>query len=142
MMTSKEYLKQIEYLGNEVENLKFELDIAETTMNCISAVRYDKIKVQNGTPPHEAGFERQVDRVYELRESLVCKLAEINLKRHEIISVLSKLPNLNQSKLLFKLYVEHKPLGKCAEELNYSYDYTIELHKKALRAVKVPEHTA
>lgn len=141
-MTSKEYLKQIEYLENEAENLKFELDIAESTMNCISAVRYDKIKVQNGTLPHEAGFEKQVDRVYELRESLICKMAEINLKRHEIISVLSHLPNLNQSKLLFKLYVEHKPIGKCAEELNYSYDYTLELHKKALRAVKVPEHAA
>lgn len=141
-MTSKEYLKQIEYLENEAEHLRFELDSAESTMSCISAIRYDKIKVQNGTQQHEAGFERQIDRVYELREALICKIAEVNLKRHEIISVLSKLPNINQSKLLFKLYVEHKPIGKCAEELNYSYDYTLELHKKALSAVKVPEHAA
>lgn len=116
-MTSKEYLGQIEYLENEAAHLCFELEAAESTVTRISAIRYDKIRVQNGTPPHEAGFEKQVDSIIELRNTLVAKIAEIDLKRHEIISVLNGLPNLNHSRLLFMLYVQHKPLGKCAEEM-------------------------
>lgn len=138
-MTPKEYLKQIELLENQAAHLCFELEEAESTISRIRAIRYDNIKVQNGTRPHEASFEREIDRVIELRDKLIAKIAETDLKRHEIISVLNELPNVNYSRLLFKLYVEHKTLVECADELNYSYDYTVELHRKALRSVKIPE---
>lgn len=138
-MTPKEYLKQIEHLENEAAHLCFELEAAESTVSRIRAIRYDNIKVQNGTPPREAAFERQIDRVIELRDALISKIAEADLKRHEIISVLNALPNVNHSRLLFKIYVEHKPLVQCADELNYSYDYTVELHRKALGTVKIPK---
>lgn len=141
-MTSKEYLKQIEHLENEAAHLCFELEAAQSTVSRIRAIRYDNIKVQNGTPPREAAFESQIDRVIELRDALVSKIAETDLKRHEIISVLNALPNVNHSRLLFKIYVEHKPLVQCADEMNYSYDYTVELHRKALGAVKVPKVSA
>ncbi len=138
-MTPKEYLKQIEHLENETAHLCFELEAAEKTVSRIRAIRYDNIKVQNGTPPHEASFERQIDRVIDLRDKLIAKIAETDLKRHEIISVLNDLPNVRYSRLLFMIYVEHKSLTQCADELNYSYDYTIELHRKALRTVKIPD---
>lgn len=138
-MTPKEYLKQIEHLENQAAHLCFELEAAESTVSRIRAIRYDNVKVQNGTRPHEASFEREIDRVIELRDKLVSKIAETDLKRHEIISVLNALPNVNHSRLLFKLYVEHKPLAQCADELNYSYDYTVELHRKALKTVKIPD---
>lgn len=140
-MTPKEYLKQIEHLENEAAHLCFELEAAESTVSRIRAIRYDNVKVQNGTRPHEASFEREIDRVIELRDKLVAKIAETDLKRHEIICVLNELPNVSHSRLLFKLYVEHKPLTQCADELNYSYDYTVELHRKALRTVKIPERS-
>lgn len=141
-MTPKEYLKQIEHLENEAAHLCFELEAAENTVSRISAIRYDNVKVQNGTTPHEASFEKQIDKVVDLRNKLIDKIAETDLKRHEIISVLNALPNVNYSRLLFKIYVEHKPLTQCADELNYSYDYTVELHRKALKSVKIPKNSA
>ncbi len=138
-MTAREYLKQIEHLENEADHLRFELETAESTLNCISAIRYDKIRVQNGTQQHEAFFEKQVDRVAQLREAMLQKLAETNIKRHEIICVLNSLADVKYSRLLFMLYVEHKSIGECAKAMNYTYDYTIQLHNKALRAVKVPQ---
>lgn len=138
-MTAREYLKQIEHLENEADHLRFELETAESTLNCISAIRYDKIRVQNGTPQHEANFEKQVDRVTQLREAMIQKLAEINIKRHEIITVLNSLADVKYSKLLFMIYVEHKSMAECARALSYTYDYTIQLHNKALRTVKVPQ---
>ncbi len=138
-MTAKEYLKQIELLENQVTNLCFELEEAESSISQIKAIRYDNVKVQNGTKQHEASFEKEIDRVIEIRDKLIAKIAEANLKRYEIISVLNELPNVNHSRLLFMLYVEHKTLVKCSEELEYSYDYTVELHRNALRSVKVPE---
>ncbi len=137
-MTAKEYLRQIEHLENEAAHLCFELEAAESTVDRICAIRYDKVRVQNGTRPHEAEFEKQIDRVLELRDAVVSKIAQVDFKRHEIISVLNSLPNVNYSRLLFKIYVEHKSLVQCAEELNYSYDYMVELHRKALGTVKVP----
>ncbi len=137
-MTPKEYLKQIEVLENQVKHLCFELEAAENTIAQIRAIRYDSVKVQNGTRPHEASFEKEIDHVIELRNKLVAKIAETNEKRHEIISVLNEVPNVIYSSLLFKLFVEHKTLEDCAKELGFSYDYTIELQRKALKAVKVP----
>ncbi len=138
-MTPKEYLKQIEVLENQVKHLCFELEAAENTISQIRAIRYDSVKVQNGTRPHEASFEKEIDHVVELKNKLIAKIAETNEKRHEIISVLNEVPNVIYSNLLFKLFVEHKTLERAAKELGFSYDYTIELQRKALRAVKVPE---
>ncbi len=138
-MTPKEYLKQIEVLENQVKHLHFELEAAESTIAQIRAIRYDSEKVQNGTRPHEASFEREIDHVIELKNKLIAKIAETNEKRHEIISVINEVPNVIYSNLLFKLFVEHKTLESCARELGFSYDYTIELQRKALKAVKVPE---
>lgn len=60
---------------------------------------------------------------------------EINIllnRQQETIKMIQSLHNADYMRVLFKVYVQFKTVKQASAEMNKSYSYTIELHKKAL----------
>ncbi|MDY5988500.1 MAG: hypothetical protein SPJ11_02460 [Coprococcus catus] len=93
-------------------------------------VPFNPVKVQTS---------RKVDRIGD-NTSKAADLGkrideEINIllnRQQETIKMIQSLHNADYMRVLFKVYVQFKSLKVTSQEMNKSYSYTIELHKKAL----------
>ena len=99
----------------------------------IGAVDYSKDKVQS-SGDGEAAFVKTLQRIDQLERAIDSQIdSYINLK-DEVINRIHELQDDRFIQILFKHYVEFKRLEQVAVEMNYSYQYVVELHGYALLA--------
>jgi DNA-binding MltR family transcriptional regulator len=75
-----------------------------------------------------------VTRYVAFNEEINAEIDSFVDAKNQIIGEIRGLHNVNYMQVLFKVYVQFKPLKIAASEMGKSYSYAIELHKKALTA--------
>lgn len=134
MNIAKEYLKQVETLDTKIQQKKIELDSLKYNATGLGAFDYSKEKVQ--TSAYESmsvKIAKYVDFERELQEDIV-RFAEL---KHRVLNQIHSLNNPIYMKILFKKYIEYKPLKDIASEIKYSYDRTKHIHGVALEAFRI-----
>lgn len=132
-MTAKEYLLELRRVDNQLGDLLKAKEEMDETQACISHPIIDGVAVQisrSNDPPwmkHLIQREELFNRIAEKWDEL------ITLK----MSIIKSINSLNDSKhivLLLKRYVDYKPFEQIADEMGYSCNYVLHLHRDAIEA--------
>lgn len=128
-MTAKEYLWQIRDMDARIRNSQKFYERLIRDAASLKSPRYDSDKVQ--TSATGAGFERVIDKIIDQQAKVNRLIDEMVDKRFLIISQINEL-KAPYSKILYLRYVDMKNFEQIADELAYTYQYTLELHGVAL----------
>lgn len=131
-MRAKEYLQQLRRLDTVIDQKIKELDDLKVKSTCIGGFDYSKERVQT-SPSGDAPYVRTVSRMIDLNEEINRDIDDFVDRKHKIINQIQGLANAKHINLLFKRYVEYKRLEVISVEMNYTYQYTKELHGYALQ---------
>lgn len=131
-MKAKEYLRQIELLDCKISQRIRESEKLHSVITG-GVIAYDKDKVQS-SPRNtvedrlcryndmQNEIEQMIDEMVELRHTIIGEIHDLEAGKNTAVYV----------KLLYKRYVDCKPLYRVAQELNYDYDWIRTLHGRAL----------
>ena len=126
------YLCQIKILDTKIKQKQEQYNQLYESAHSIGAVRYDREPVQ--TSKTNDAIERSIIRYLELEEEIKDETLNFQKTKHKIINEIQELDDDRFINLLYKKYVEYKPMNMIAEEMCYSYDYVKELHRNSLKA--------
>lgn len=131
-LSAREYLGQLQEfdinINQEIERLEnMKLNACGT-----SGIDYSSERVQ--TSSSGDGLSRQVTNYVSLNEKINNRIDLYTDAREKIIEQIRGLHNNYFNQILFKVYVQYKSVRQVAEEMHRSYNYTVELHNKALTA--------
>ena len=93
---------------------------------------FNSVKVQTSRGVDRIGDN--VSKADEMANEIDEKIDDLWNRQQETIKMIQFLHNADYMRVLFKVYVQFKTVKQAAAEMNKSYSYTIELHKKALEA--------
>lgn len=103
----------------------------KATMLSITS-RIDNERVQCSKDPDKFGkVYSQIDEEERILNKMIDSF--VNYK-NEIMTAINKVTELKYRKLLREKYINYKEFKDIASEMNYTYEYVIELHKKALNS--------
>lgn len=131
-MKAKEYLQQLKRLDTLIDQKIKELDELRS-MSTVGAVDYSTERVQS-SHSQDAPFVRIVHKIIELEQEINSEIDTFVDKKHRIINQIQKLKNPDYISLLFKRYVEFKKFETIAIEMNYTYQYILNMHGYALKS--------
>lgn len=129
-MKAKEYLMQVREADEKLKRRLRQRDELAMMVYGISAVRYDKDRVQGGTIP---GGDNKLDKLLDLDKELCDEVEELAELKKRITDEIEKIGNPLYADILYKRYVERKSLDRIAKELNYNYAYIRRKHRAALQ---------
>ncbi len=130
-MTAKEYLRQLKQIDNKIDQKILQQQDLRNKAKIIGSIDYSRDRVQSSFQ-NAAPYTALVEQIADLDKEICCTISAFLSLKNEIINKIQSIPNDNYSSLLFKHYVEYKPLKLAAAEMNYSYRYTLNLHNCAL----------
>lgn len=131
-MTAREYLSKVQRLQTIIEQKQERIKEIWESASTVRAVRFDLEKVQGGG--HSDKIGEAVAKIVDLETEVENDIVNLVYRQHEITNQIHKLANPNYMKLLYKRYIEGKDLQTIADEINFTYQYVLELHGKALKA--------
>lgn len=131
-MSAKEYLQQLKRLDAIINQKIKELKDLRSTIYGVGSIDYSKERVQTSQSA-TAPFIKAADRIADLETEINQEIDSFVDEKHKIINQIQGLQNTNHVKLLFKRYVEFKNFEAIAVEMNFTYQYTVEMHGYALR---------
>jgi hypothetical protein len=131
-MKAKEYLQQLKRLDELInQKIKEVTDLRERATS-VSGIDYSKDKVQT-SPSGDAPFVKLIGKIADLEAEINAEIDSFVNEKHKIINQIQSLKNADYISLLFKRYVEFKKFEIIAIEMNFTYQYVLELHGCALR---------
>ena len=131
-LSAREYLGQLQELDT---NINQDLELLENMkINACStgAIDYSAERVQ--TSPSGDGLCRQVTNYVSFNEKINAEVDRFVDVKNLIIKQIRGLHNNYFNQILFKVYVQFKSVKQASREMKKSYNYTVELHNKALAA--------
>lgn len=131
-MKAKEYLQQLQRLDTVMNQKIREADDLRLKSCSIGSIDYSKERVQS-SPPGNAPFVKMIDRIIDLEAEINAEIDKYFDDKHKIINQIQSLQTVNHIQLLYKRYVEFKKFETIAVEMNFTYQYAIELHGHALQ---------
>lgn len=129
-MKAKTYLKQLEILDTKINQKQMQLDELKLKAINTSGISYDE-KVQTSLSGDM--LCNAVTRYIALEQEINEDIDNFVNVKNLIINQIHTLSDVKYIKLLFMRYVQFKRLEVIAVEMNYSYQYTKELHGVALQ---------
>ncbi len=129
-MNGKDYLSQLQLLDVKIDQKIQELDELKRLIS-IKAVDYSREKVQTNVC-HNADFENTIIKIIDIEREINTQIDNFVNKKHQIINQIQGMKNCKYIQVLYKRYVEYKSLKTIANEMDYTYQYTRELHKISL----------
>lgn len=129
-MNAKEYLEQIQLLDVKIQQDLERLEEMKHSASGMRAIRYDTDKVQ--VSPSDK-LCADTARIIDFDEYINREIDRFADQKERVIQQIQGMSNANHMKLLFKVYVQYKTVKQAAAEMNISYSYSVELHKKALQ---------
>ena len=134
---TKRYLSQVYALNCRIENKKSERDqLRELAMSVSSFSNTERVQ----TSGSQDKMGDTVAKIVDLETEITATIVEYLGKKEEVIKTIESVENINMYNLLYKRYVEGKPLTSIAEEMGFSEDYVKHLHGDALNIVKKIKH--
>ena len=131
-MKAKEYLQQLQRLDTVINQKIKELGDLRLKSQSAGSIDYSKERVQS-SPSGDAPFVKPVLRMIELEQEINAEIDRFVDEKHEIINQIQALQNPKHIDILYKHYVEFKRLEIVAVEMNFTYQYIVELHGTALK---------
>lgn len=131
-MKAKEYLQQLQRLDTMINQKIKELSDLRLMSQSVGGIDYSKDRVQS-IPSGDAPFVKPVLRMIELEQEINAEIDRFVDEKHEIINQIQALQNPKHIDILYKHYVEFKRLEIVAVEMNFTYQYIVELHGTALK---------
>lgn len=131
-MKAKEYLQQLQRLDTMINQKIKELGDLRLMLQSVGGIDYSKERVQSSLSG-DAPFVKPVLRMIELEQEINAEIDRFVDEKHEIINQIQALQNPKHIDILYKHYVEFKRLEIVAVEMNFTYQYIVELHGTALK---------
>jgi len=131
-MTAKEYLSEVQRLQTIIEQKQERIKEIRESASTVRGIRFDLEKVQGGGRTDKIGDS--VAKIIDLEKEVENDIVSLMYRQHEITNQIHRVDNLNYMKILFKRYIESKNFQTIADEMNFTYQYVLELHGKALKA--------
>lgn len=131
-MKAKEYLQQLQRLDTMINQKIKELGDLRLMSQSVGGIDYSEDRVQS-SPSGDAPFVKPVLRMIELEQEINAEIDRFVDEKHEIINQIQALQNPKHIDILYKHYVEFKRLEIVAVEMNFTYQYIVELHGTALK---------
>ncbi len=130
----KRYLRQIKVINISLKHKMTEIEELWKTATDINAVSYDSEKVTASRKSTDAVYVNDILRINDLEKKIKDEILRLTEKKHEIISGILSMENEIYSHILIMHYVDMKSFEDIAAETDYSYQYVINLHRKAINA--------
>ena len=130
-MTAKEYLSEVQRLQNDIELEQRELQSVRDAATRITT-SYSGVKVQSNS--HYDKVADNATKIADLESEIVTDIEQLFALKHRIINQIQGLGNINYVNVLYFRYVELNDFFTIAEQMNYTYQYVVFLHGKALKA--------
>lgn len=130
-MTAKEYLSEVQRLQNNIELEQRELQSVRDAATRITT-SYSGVKVQSN--PNYDKVADSATKIADLESEIVTDIEQLFALKHRIINQIQGLGNINYVNVLYFRYVELNDFFTIAEQMNYTYQYVVFLHGKALKA--------
>jgi len=131
-MKAKEYLQQLQRLDTVINQKIKEVEDLRTISVSAGGIDYSKERVQS-SPSGDAPFVRVINRIVDLEEEISREIDTFVDEKHKVINQIQGLKDSRYIEVLYKHYVEFKRLEAVAVEMNFTYQYTRELHGYALQ---------
>ncbi len=131
-MEAKEFLLQLQTLKKRIESKRAEIEQLKSVAYGITP-QADGERVQSSGKPDK--MATAVVNYTQLETELAQHLAQYCRVMGEVVAVIEQL-NEPYYSIIHKRYVRNKPFAEIAAEENYSYQYTTELHRIALKKVQ------
>lgn len=131
-MKAKEYLQKLQRLDTVINQKIKELGDLRTMSTSVGGIDYSKERVQT-SPSGDAPFVKIINKMIDLDEEINREIDNFVDEKHRIINQIQALQDSKYIEILYKHYVEFKRLEVVAVEMNYTYQYIVELHGYALK---------
>ncbi len=131
-MKAKEYLQQLQRLDTVINQKIKEVDDLRLKSRSVRSIDYSKERVQT-SPSGDAPFVKLIGRIIDLEQEINAEIDAFVDDKHKIINQIQGLKNSKYIEILYKHYVEFKRLEVVAVEMNFTYQYVVELHGYALK---------
>ncbi len=131
-MRAKEYLRQLQRLDTMINQKIKESEDLRLRLYSTGSIDYSKERVQS-SPSGDAPFVKLIGRIIDLEAEINAEIDKYIDEKHKIINQIQALKNSKYIEILYKHYVEFKKLEVVAVEMNFTYQYVVELHGYALK---------
>lgn len=131
-MDAEEYLNKVKLNCIKVEQKKKQLKELEEKKFDVQALDLTKERVKHSRKSYNLS-----DACEKLKEDLKKQITTYLLEKDNIINDIHKIKNEIYVEVLYKYYVEYKPLKLIAEELNYNYCVIRRKHREALKEMSI-----
>lgn len=131
-LSAREYLGQLQefdiYINQDLERL----EEMKTNACSTGAIDYSAERVQ--TSPSGDSLCKAVINYVAFNDEINAEIDSFCDAKNLIIKQIRGLHNNYFNQILFKVYVQFKTVKQASKEMKKSYNYTVELHNKALAA--------
>ena len=128
-VTGKEYLCAVYDKDKEITAQKEYIEALRATLESISVKLGDE-RVQSSFDPDK--FGKVFAQIDEEQRKLEAMQTDFLMYTVNVIGAIRKIPTEKHRVLLHERYINYKSFKVIASLMNYSYDYALELHKKAI----------
>ena len=128
-MTAEQYLQQIQILDVQIQQDIEQLDELKNRAKGVTAIRYDKDKVQ--TSPSDR-LCSDVCSIVTLDERITSEIDKLCDAKQLIIRQIRGLKDAVYIQILYKVYVQYKTLKVAGMEIGISYTTVLQKHRDAL----------
>lgn len=131
-LSAREYLGQLEFLDTSINQDLESLNDMRINACSTGGIDYSDERVQ--TSPSGDSLCRQVTNYVAFDDEINAEIDRFVDAKNLIIKQIRGLHNNYFNQILFKVYVQFKSVKQASKEMKKSYNYTVELHNKALAA--------
>lgn len=129
VVTGKEYLCAVHDKDKEITAQEEYIEALRSVLESIS-VNTDSERVQSTSDPDK--FGKVFAQIDEEERKLERMKHDFLMYKVQAITAIKQVQTEKHRVLLHERYINYKPFKVIAELMNYSYDYILELHGKAL----------
>lgn len=129
---AKEYLLQVERLEVTIDSLLEQIAHLDELATKVTTVL--KPDVISGGGNHDKIGDAAAT-IADLKRELVERVKESKDKKQEILSIIDKVTDVDQAKVLYKRYAFFQPLEQIALEMHCTYRNVRYIHGRALQTV-------
>ena len=131
-MKAKEYLQQLKRFDTVIHQKMNEIQDLRLKSQSIGSIDCSKEAVQTSSSG-DASFAKLINRIIDLETEIETEIEKYACEKHKIINQIQTLEQTKHIDILYKRYVEFKRLQMIAVEMNFTYQYVVELHGYALK---------
>ena len=131
-LTARQYLTQLQELDTNINQDLERLEDMKTNACSTGGIDYSAERVQ--TSPSGDSLCKAVTNYVDFNEQINREIDSFSDAKEQIIKQIRGLHNARYSQVLFKVYVQYKTVKQASKEMKKCYNYTVELHNKALAA--------